>query len=114
MPKIRPRSRIRCPVQGAEAPGWQGAKRANIAGYSTDEQRSQPGWIGALNDQVIRDRGLTFEAHGRYDCVRNPKLRGSAKPWVRVFEKPATPKIPFRWGYVDCHGHNHIGVIRPS
>jgi hypothetical protein len=49
---------MRCPVQGVEAPGWQGAKRANIAGYSTDEQRSQPGCIGGLNDQVIRDRGL--------------------------------------------------------
>jgi hypothetical protein len=30
---IRPRSRIRCPVQGVEAPGWQGAKRANTAEY---------------------------------------------------------------------------------
>lgn len=62
----------------------------------------------------LRAHGFSFEAHGRYDCVRNPKLRGSAKPWVRVFEKPETPKIPFRWGYVDCHGHNHIVIIRPS
>ncbi len=55
---VRERVKIRSASQGVEAPGWQGVKRANIAGYLTDEQRSQPGWIGVPSAEFILTRSL--------------------------------------------------------
>lgn len=60
----------------------------------------------------LRKHGFSVEAHGRYDCMKKPKLRGAALPWVQLFRKPASRRLPFRWGYVDCHGQNHIVLIR--
>ncbi len=59
--RIRERVKIRSASQGVEAPGWQGARRANIGGYLTDEQRSQPGWIGVPTAEFILTRSLTGE-----------------------------------------------------
>jgi hypothetical protein len=36
------------------------ARGGRIAGYLTDEQRSQAGWIGALKCEVIFERALSF------------------------------------------------------
>ena len=47
-----------CAKMGAEPPGRQGARRENTGLYSTDEQRSRVGWIGAQTAQVILARPL--------------------------------------------------------
>ena len=36
-------------VSAVETPGWRGATRAHSRSYVTEEQRSQPGWIGRPN-----------------------------------------------------------------
>ena len=36
------------------------ARGGRIAGYLTDEQRSQAGWIGVLKCEVIFERALSF------------------------------------------------------
>ena len=63
--EVRERVKIRSASQGVEAPGWQGVKRENIAGYLTDEQRSQPGWIGVPSAEFILTRSLTIGAELR-------------------------------------------------
>ena len=51
--------KIRCASQGVEAPGPQGARRANIGGYLTDERRRGQGWIGVPTAQIILTSLLT-------------------------------------------------------
>ena len=40
-------------TEAAEAPGWEGARRANTWTYLTDEQRPQPGCIGGRMQQLF-------------------------------------------------------------
>jgi len=49
-------------ILGVEAPGWRGARRARTRRYATDEQRSQPGWIGVQKRQVILRQVLIARA----------------------------------------------------
>lgn len=63
-----------------------------------------PGWL--------RKRGFSLALHGRYDCIRNQRLRESAAPWIEAFRRPTSPKLPFRWGYIDCKNQNHLVLIR--
>lgn len=51
----------RFPAWGVEAPGWQGARRAQTGSYSTDEERRETGWIGGPNGK--------FFLRGPYDCA---------------------------------------------
>jgi len=44
------------------------ARGGRIASYSTDEQRSQAGWIGLRNCEVIIERALSPSIH-KYDNV---------------------------------------------
>ena len=52
-PERTDRSRI-----ADEAPGWQGARSGAHSPCVTDEQRSQPGWIGRENERVVRSGAL--------------------------------------------------------
>jgi hypothetical protein len=63
-----------------------------------------PGWL--------KKRGFSLGLHGRYDCMRNPRLRESAKPWIEAFRRPTSQALPFRWGYIDCKNQNHVVLIR--
>ena len=55
---LRARATISSQNMGAEAPVWQGARRAHTVAYVTDEQRSHTGWIGAQKWEVIVARAL--------------------------------------------------------
>ena len=41
-------------TESGEAPGWQGATNEHIRAYVSEEQRSQPGWIAARMQPVLR------------------------------------------------------------
>ena len=41
-------------TESGEAPGWQGATTEHIRAYVSEEQRSQPGWIGARMQPEFR------------------------------------------------------------
>jgi hypothetical protein len=63
-----------------------------------------PGWL--------KKRGFQLALHGQYDCMRNPRLKESARPWIQAFRKPTSRKLPFRWGYFDCKNQNHLVLLR--
>ncbi len=56
----------------AEAPIWQGARRARTRRYVTDERRSKRGWIGGEIAQVISEQRLNlFDSGGQGDASNN-------------------------------------------
>src|SRR5687768_12909781 len=55
----------------AEAPGWRGPRRVHTRWYVTDEQRSQPGWIGRESDRETHSEALRSEP-GFFRFVRAP------------------------------------------
>jgi hypothetical protein len=65
-----------------------------------------PGWL--------RRQGFQLLLYGRYDCMRNPRLRQSAQPWITAFRRPTSRQLPFRWGYIDCKDQNHIVLLKRS
>ena len=56
--QIRVREEINLHFQESRRPHGK-ARGGRIAGYLTDEQRSQAGWIGALKCEVIFEQALS-------------------------------------------------------
>jgi ABC-2 type transport system ATP-binding protein len=63
------------PGIGVETPGWRGARREHTRRYVTDEQRSQPGWIGAEDGEVVSTSALSPSR-----AKAQPKLGSMAVP----------------------------------
>ena len=60
--RLRVREEINLHFQESRRPHGK-ARGGRIAGYLTDEQRSQAGWIGALKCEVIFEQALSILVH---------------------------------------------------
>jgi len=60
--QVRVREEINLHFQESRRPHGK-ARGGRIAGYLTDEQRSQAGWIGALKCEVIFEQALSIQNH---------------------------------------------------
>ncbi len=81
---FRVREEINLHFQESSRP-YGKARGGQIAGYLTDEQRSQAGWIGALKCEVIFERALRRFVHiiplGAF--FRRPNIHNFApQPWL--------------------------------
>ena len=77
-------------VLGDEAPGWQGATRAHSRSYVTEEQRSQPGWIGSQNMAEILNGGTS--APSEADSRGSLRARPRAAAEHLSLPQPAVPR----------------------
>ena len=87
----------------AEAPAGRGARRANTAAYSTDEQRSPAGWIGGEGVRVVSRRALTPRA---LEKGREPRAGATQDP------SPG-PHVGSRYLASGSEGMDPKGWIRP-
>ena len=74
--RVRARRGINRSNIAVEAPGWRGARRSHTRRHVTDEQRSQPGWVGREDERVISRRALTAGRRSRHPCRRRRRSRG--------------------------------------